>query len=168
MGAVGRCGRGRGRAPWTWALVWQRSPTPWRWRDRTSSRVLKGHRAPVSTAPDGWHPGGYTAGWTGEAGHSTTSLWNGGGEPSHMRRALGRIRRRPARRGRGAPRSVCATTSGGSLRQWTTEHQRRYMVVRPSSRLSAFSLFFVLTMGYASKCSYSCPDLLLLPARDIA
>src|SRR6266511_3857906 len=42
--------------------------------------------------------------------------------------------------------------SGGSIRHEDIRHQRRSISVRPYSSLSSLSLFFVLTMGYASEC----------------
>jgi putative transposase len=42
----------------------------------------------VSTSPDGWHQRGYKSVWMGEDGHSTTSLSNGCGGPSNMRRSI--------------------------------------------------------------------------------
>src|SRR6266545_7802303 len=41
--------------------------------------------------------------------------------------------------------------SGGSIRHEDIRHQRRSISVRPYSSLSSLSLFFVLTMGYASE-----------------
>src|SRR6266568_8474682 len=58
--------------------------------------------------------------------------------------------RRHARRCRGEGRSLCATMRGGSIRHEDIRHQRRSISVRPYSSLSSLSLFFVLTMGYAS------------------
>jgi hypothetical protein len=151
MGSGGMSGHGRCRSRWTWALVWKRSTKPWRGLDRASCTVIKGHRAPVSTFLDVWEQRGSRGGGPGEAGRSTTSLLHGGGGPSHRRRSLCRMMRRPARRCRGSGRSWCATMSGGSIRHWDIRPQRRSISVRTSSRLFSLSLFFVLTMGYASQ-----------------
>ena len=51
----------------------------WRWHDRTSSTVIKGHSSPVSTLRDGWQPRGSRSVWTGGDGRSTMSLSNGCG-----------------------------------------------------------------------------------------
>jgi hypothetical protein len=58
--------------------------------------------------------------------------------------------RRPARQSSGWGHSLCAPTSGGSLRPWAIRPQRQCIPVRTYSSLSSFSLFFVLTTGYAS------------------
>src|SRR6266516_2125304 len=58
--------------------------------------------------------------------------------------------RRPARRCRGPPRSLCATRSGGTISRWTRGPQQPCTSMCTPSHLAAFSSPMVLTMGYPS------------------